>query len=230
MQCEVAVAVQPGQGSQCGMPHSGQGEHRWGRRARVSELLPLRGTPVLSRPTCVGVPLSAVTVTPSTPTHARSVPRPRVRIVAVAGSEQHTVMALASTTGLPLHTSPNPNRRCTEQPATDPCHLATFHTKKFSTARIHGMEELPTSCQPSGYGRYEICIPELIPVALNPRNICLICIIRFTAPMRNEAAWHLYKFVELKVAGPHTMQCCTLHFGAVRPVWSAFSTQCTVNL
>jgi hypothetical protein len=30
--------------------------------------------------------------------------------------------------------------------------------------------------------------------------------------------------------GPHTMQCCTRHFGAVRPVWSAFSTQCTVNL
>ena len=32
------------------------------------------------------------------------------------------------------------------------------------------------------------------------------------------------------VPGPHTMQCCTRHFGAVRPVWSAFSTQCTVNL
>jgi len=30
--------------------------------------------------------------------------------------------------------------------------------------------------------------------------------------------------------GPHTMQCCTRHFGAVRPVWIAFSTQCTVNL
>ena len=34
----------------------------------------------------------------------------------------------------------------------------------------------------------------------------------------------------LWLAGPHTMQCCTRHFGAVRPVWSAFSTQCTVNL
>jgi hypothetical protein len=33
-----------------------------------------------------------------------------------------------------------------------------------------------------------------------------------------------------KAAGPHTMQCCTRHFGAVRPVWNAFSTQCTVNL
>ena len=30
--------------------------------------------------------------------------------------------------------------------------------------------------------------------------------------------------------GPHTMHCCTRHFGAVRTVWSAFSTQCIVNL
>ena len=92
MQCEVGVSVQSGQGSQCGMPHSGQGSHRWGRQARILELLPLRGKPVLSRPTCVGVPVSAVTVTASTPTHARSVPSPRVPMEAADGSEQHTVM------------------------------------------------------------------------------------------------------------------------------------------
>ena len=32
------------------------------------------------------------------------------------------------------------------------------------------------------------------------------------------------------VAGPHTMLCCTRHLSAVRAVWSALSTQCTVNL
>ena len=40
----------------------------------------------------------------------------------------------------------------------------------------------------------------------------------------------LIQVIESWVPGPHTMQCCTRHFGAVRPVWSAFSTQCTVNL
>ena len=41
---------------------------------------------------------------------------------------------------------------------------------------------------------------------------------------------HFKKMWPTKLPGPHTMQCCTRHFGAVRPVWSAFSTQCTVNL
>ena len=33
-----------------------------------------------------------------------------------------------------------------------------------------------------------------------------------------------------KLAGPHTMLCCTWHLSAVRAVWSALSTECTVNL
>lgn len=34
------VAAHPGHGSQCGIPHSGHGEQRWGRRARIFELVP----------------------------------------------------------------------------------------------------------------------------------------------------------------------------------------------
>ena len=33
-----------------------------------------------------------------------------------------------------------------------------------------------------------------------------------------------------RLPGPHTMLCCTRHLSAVRAVWSALSTQCTVNL
>ena len=33
-----------------------------------------------------------------------------------------------------------------------------------------------------------------------------------------------------RIPGPHTMLCCTRHLSAVRAVWSALSTQCTVNL
>ena len=32
------------------------------------------------------------------------------------------------------------------------------------------------------------------------------------------------------VSGPHTMLCCTWHLNAQCAVWSALSTQCTVNL
>ena len=34
----------------------------------------------------------------------------------------------------------------------------------------------------------------------------------------------------LCLAGPHTMLCCTWHLNAQCAVWSALSTQCTVNL
>ena len=33
-----------------------------------------------------------------------------------------------------------------------------------------------------------------------------------------------------RTTGAHTMLCCTRHLSAVRAVWSALSTQCTVNL